>query len=42
MFEYWTVCEDNILNDIVEQAFIYGYSLAMGLKEESKYVLDKI
>lgn len=41
LFEYWTVCEDNILNDIVEQAFIYGYSLAMGLKEESKYILDK-
>lgn len=41
LFQYWAVCEDNISNDIVEQAFIYGYSLATALKGESKYILNK-
>ena len=38
LLEKWKECEDNISNDIVEQAFIYGYSLAMGLKEECKKI----
>lgn len=38
LLEKWKECEDNISNDIVEQAFLYGYSLAMGLKEECKKI----
>lgn len=39
LFEYWQVCEDNILNDTILYAFIYGYSLATTLGKESEYVL---
>lgn len=39
LFEYWRICEDNIAIDTVEYAFIYGYSLGMSLKEESKNIL---
>lgn len=34
LFQYWQVCEDNVSIDMVEYAFVYGYSLAMGIKEE--------
>lgn len=39
LFEYWRECEDNRSNDLVECAFIYGYSFAMGLKEECNNLL---
>lgn len=42
LLENWINCEDNILNDLIEQAFIYGYSLGSELKEESKKVLETI
>ena len=42
LLEKWIVCEDNILNDMVEQAFLYGYSLANNLNRESeKFLLEK-
>lgn len=39
LFEYWQVCEDNILNDTILYAFIYGYSLATTLGKESEDIL---
>lgn len=39
LFEYWRVCENNVTSDIVEYAFIYGFSFGMGLKNESKELI---
>lgn len=41
LFEYWQTCEEIIFNNAVEYAFIYGYSLATGLNEESKKMKNK-
>lgn len=41
LFEYWRICEDNILNDMLQYSFVYGYSLAMGLKNESERMLKE-
>ena len=41
LVEKITLCEDNISNDIAEQAFIYGFKVAMGLKEESRMMNKK-
>lgn len=37
----WTTCEDMILYDRVETAFIYGYSLAQSLEKESKKIMSR-
>ena len=37
----WTTCEDMILHDTVETAFIYGYSLAQSLNKESKKIMSR-
>lgn len=36
LLDKWGICEDIILNYMAEQAFIYGFSLGIGLKNESK------
>ena len=35
MLEQLQLCEDRILDDMTEQAFIYGYSIAMQSREEA-------
>lgn len=35
LLEQWQYCEDRILDDMVEQAFVYGYSTAVELREEA-------
>lgn len=35
LLEEWTFCEDRILDDMTEQAFVYGYSMASQLREEA-------
>lgn len=37
----WTTCEDMILHDTVETAFIYGYLLAQSLNKESKKIMSR-
>ena len=34
LLEQWQYCEDRILDDMVEQAFVYGYATAVELREE--------
>lgn len=35
LLEQWQYCEDRILDDMVEQAFVYGYATAVELREEA-------
>ena len=35
MLEQFQLCEDRILDDMTEQAFIYGYAIAMQSREEA-------
>lgn len=35
LLEQWKFCEDRLLDDMIEQAFIYGYSMASQLREEA-------
>ena len=35
------VCDDNMLNDFVEKAFIYGFTVANNLIEESRMMSKK-
>lgn len=35
MLDQFQLCEDRILDDMTEQAFIYGYSIAMQSREEA-------
>lgn len=35
LFKQINLCEDRILEDMTEQAFIYGYSMSSQLREES-------
>lgn len=35
LLKQWKFCEDRILDDMVEQAFIYGYSMSSQLREEA-------
>ena len=35
MLEQWKYCEDRILDDMIEQAFIYGYSMAVQFRDEA-------
>ena len=35
LLKQWKFCEDRILDDMVEQAFVYGYSMASQLREEA-------
>ena len=35
LYKQFKVCDDRILDDMVEQAFIYGYSMASQLREEA-------
>ena len=37
----WTTCEDIILNNTIEKAFIYGYSLAQSLDKECKKIMSR-
>lgn len=36
LLEKWTECEDLIIDDKTEQAFVYGYIMCSELKEETK------
>lgn len=35
LLEQWKFCEDRLLDDMIEQAFVYGYSMASQLREEA-------
>ena len=35
LLEQWKFCEDRILDDMLEQSFIYGYSMSCQLREEA-------
>lgn len=35
LLEQWQYCEDRILDDMVEQAFVYGYATAVETREEA-------
>ena len=35
LLEQWQYCEDRILDDMIEQAFVYGYATAVELREEA-------
>lgn len=35
LLEQWQYCEDRILDDMIEQAFVYGYATAFELREEA-------
>lgn len=35
LLEQWKFCEDRILDDMIEQAFVYGYSISSQLREEA-------
>ena len=35
LLEQWQFCEDRMSDDIIEQAFIYGYATATTLREEA-------
>ena len=35
LLEQWQYCEDRILDDMVEQAFVYGYATAVELREDA-------
>lgn len=41
LLDKWAICEDIILNEMVEQAFSYAFSLGIGLKKESKELIKK-
>lgn len=43
LLEQWQFCEDRILDDMIEQAFIYGYALSAQLRYEAikKYPYKK-
>ena len=46
LLEQWQYCEDRILDDMVEQAFVYGYATAVELREEAikqyeQYIKDE-
>lgn len=35
LLEQWQFCEDRMLDDMVEQAFIYGYAMSVQFREEA-------
>lgn len=35
LLEQWQYCEDRILDDMVEQAFIYGYATSVQLRDDA-------
>ena len=43
LLEQFEFCEDRILGDMLEQAFIYGYAISTQMKEEAllQYKVDK-
>ena len=41
MLDRINVCDDNMLNDFVEKAFIYGFTVANKLIEESRMMSKK-
>ncbi len=35
LLEQWQYCEDRILDDVTEQAFIYGYAMSCQIRDEA-------